>query len=322
MTAVLFTTDTELSFMLHRRGVDPLENFRIAVMGEVADGAWGIGHQMRRLTAHGLRGVFFVEALSSYLFGNDVLKRVVDPILSAGHEVQLHLHAEWLKWIDKDLIGDRRGANIADFSYADQRRLLELALAAMAEAGAPRPTAFRAGNYGADNDTLMALASLGLEFDSSYNQPYLGRACRIEAEPGLSRPVRLSGLVEVPITFFEDYPGHTRALQLCAASSAEFQTVIRQSLAQARPVVVIVNHSFELLNLKRTRANKMVLQRFEELCAILQSHEAQALSMGFRDLAGAIAADAPAPARLTSNPVRTALRMLEQSVGAYRYDRA
>ncbi len=323
MTAVLFTTDTELSFMLHQRGLSPVDNFRIAVMGETADGAWGIGYQMARLNAHGLKGVFFVEALSSYAFGIDILKRVVNPILEAGHEVQLHLHTEWLKWIEKDLVGTRRGWNVKDFEYVDQCRLLELGLEALIDAGAPRPIAFRAGNYGASNDTLRALASLGLAYDSSYNHPYVPRTCWIQSEHPLNRPTRLGGLIEVPITYFEDYPGHTRALQLCAASVSEFDAVLRQSHAQSRPTTVVVNHSFELLNLKRTRANRMLLRRLDDYCALLQSKKGEAKSAKFGDL-DARAADDPGAALkpLTSNAVRTAFRMIEQSVGTYLYDRA
>lgn len=322
MTAVLFTTDTEMSFMLHRRGLSPLENLRIAVMGEVSDGAWGIGYQMQRLSAHGLKGVFFVEALSSYAFGIDVLKRVVAPILDAGHDVQLHLHTEWLKWIEKDLVGERRGSNIAHFAYDDQRRLLECAIEALVEAGAPPPIAFRAGNYGANNDTLKALSSLGLKFDSSYNRPYLDSACAIRVPDVLQAPVELDGLVEVPVTFFEDYPGHARALQLCAASSAEFQSAVSQSIAQQRPSVVVVNHSFELLNLKRTRANRMLLKRFDEYCGFLGQSGAQVVSTTFASL-GRLSPDRmKAFGPLTSNPLRTALRMIEQSVGTYLYDRA
>lgn len=320
MTSALFTTDTEMSFMLFRKGLNAEENFRVAVMGKVADGEWGIGHQMRRLGAHGLKGVFFVEALSSHLFGLDSLKRVVDPILTAGHEVQLHLHTEWLKWIEKDLVGARRGANIADFSFEDQRRLLELGVEALEAAGAPRPVAFRAGNYGAGNETLKALASLGIVYDSSYNEPYRGGTCRIRTDAPLNRPVRLDGLVEVPITWFEDYPGHTRALQVCAASAAELETVARQSLAQRRPTIVVVSHCFELLNQKRTHANRLLVKRFDDYCAFLQSQAPHVASAGFRDLEPGLEEGAP-PLKLTSNPVRTALRMIEQTVGTVLYDR-
>jgi len=321
MTSVLFTTDTELSFMLHRRGASPLENLCIAVMGEVSDGAWGIGYQMQRLSEHGIKGVFFVEALSSYLFGIDVLKRVVAVILEAGHEVQLHLHAEWLKWIEKDIVDTRRGLNLADLTFDDQRRLLSLGLEALVRAGAPRPTAFRAGNYGANNDTLKALAHLGFTYDSSYNHPYLGASCHICAPDALNRPTRIEGVTEVPVTFFEDYPGHTRALQLCAASAAELKTVVDQSIAQQRPTTVIVSHCFELLNLRRTRANRMLLRRFDRYCEALAARSSKIATADFAKLSTMPNGNAAHVKPLKSSPARTAWRMIEQSVGTILYDR-
>jgi hypothetical protein len=321
MTTVLFTTDTEFSFRLHKWGKDPVENFRIAIMGEVPDGAWGIGHQMKRLNSHGLKGVFFVEALSSELFGIDLLKRVVDPILTNGHEVQLHLHTEWLNWIEKDVVGSRRGANIADFDRGDQRRLLEIGVEALTRAGAPTPIAFRAGNFGANNDTLKALRSLGIQYDSSYNRPYLGKACRIDTAQPLVSPTALEGLIEVPPTYFEDFPGGCRPLQIAAASSAELRAVTRQAIARQLPTMVVVSHSFELIDLARVSSNRLLLRRFDEYCAALQG--AGLVSSGFRDLNAPTARPEPSSVAkpLTSNPVRTALRMIEQSVGSYLYNR-
>lgn len=322
MTAVLFTTDTEFSFRLHKWGKDPIENFRIAIMGEVPDGAWGIGHQMQRLNAHGLKGVFFVEALSSELFGIDLLKRVVDPILTNGHEVQLHLHTEWLNWIEKDVVGARRGGNIADFDLSDQRRLLEIGVEALTRAGAPTPIAFRAGNFGANNDTLKALRSLGIRYDSSYHKPYLGKACRIDTALPLACPTELEGLIEVPPTYFKDFPGGCRPLQIAAASSAELRAVTRQSMARRLPTMVVVSHSFELIDLARVCSNRLLVRRFDEYCAALQ--QSGLVSSGFRDLTGPPARPdlAPVIEPLTSNPVRTALRMIEQSIGSYLYNRS
>lgn len=321
MTAVLFTTDTELSMMLQKRGASALENFRIAIMGEVADGAWGVGHHMKRLSAHGLQGVFFVEALSSQVLGLDILKRIVDVVREGGHEVQLHLHTEWLQWIEKDVVGSRRGTNIADFSYDDQRRLLEVAIEALTKAGAPAPTAFRAGNYGANNDTLRALASFGVVYDSSYNEPFLHEACGIKTPRPLINPAPLDGLTEVPITHFEDYPGHNRPLQVCAASYGEFKIAISQSIAQRRPTVVVVNHSFELLNVNRTRANRMLVDRFDRYCAYLQENLDRLTPADFRSLKLDQRPNDRAQ-ELKSNPVRTAIRMVEQYAGAILYDRA
>src|SRR5690348_12737509 len=98
MTEVLITIDTELSPAAHRRGVGAEENFACAMLGQVSDGEWGIKYQLGQFRAHGLKAVFFVEALSADIVGLDFLKRTIDPILSAGHEVQLHIHTEWLEW--------------------------------------------------------------------------------------------------------------------------------------------------------------------------------------------------------------------------------
>lgn len=315
MTKVLITTDTELSPALHQRGLDPRENFEITVMGRSPDGAVGIEYQMDRLSAHGLKGAFFVEALCAHALGLDMLKRVVDPILSRGHEVQLHVHTEWLDWIEKDPVAGRRGENIFEFPESDQRTLLEMGAEALVRAGAPRPIAFRAGNYGADNATLRALKSIGVRFDTSYNQPYVGDVCRIDVAEPLLEPAIVEGLTEVPITFFEDYPGHTRPLQLCAISSAELAWCVADARAANRPTVVIVSHSFELLNARRTRANKLLLRRFDALCATLQA------TTTFNELDASVAS----PTRRSvpkSNPARTAVRMVEQAVGTLLYDRA
>src|SRR5579864_7632739 len=117
MTAILVTIDTELSPAAHQRGVSVEENYSRAILGRGSDGEWGIGYQLDRFKAHGLKASFFVEALSASVFGLDVLKRTIEPILLAGSEIQLHIHTEWLPWIEQDPVGGRRGNNIADFCY-------------------------------------------------------------------------------------------------------------------------------------------------------------------------------------------------------------
>ena len=323
MTAVFYTVDTELSPGLHQRGLSLAENLNAAVLGITDRGEWGIRYQIERLNAHGLKGVFFVEALCAYLGDPDILKRIVEPVLQGGHEVQLHLHTEWLKWIDKDPVAGRRGENIYDFDGDDQYRLLEMGLNALTRAGAPTPTAFRAGNYGANNATLRALRRLGIRYDTSYNHPFLPNGCRIEIPSPLHRPIEMEGVVEVPITFFEDYPNHSRPLQLSAVSSAEMEWVIDSCAANDRPTAVIVSHSFELLNRKRQRANKILVRRFNRLCSMLQQRQARAPTMTFAAFDRTRSQPARSePAPLRSNVARTAVRMLEQSLGNLLYDAA
>ena len=320
MTSVLYTVDTELSPGLHRKGVAADENLKIGVLGSVSDGEWGIGYQMRRLNEHNLKGVFFVEALCSYVVGEDILKRIVGPILESGHEVQLHLHTEWLRWFGNDVLDGRQGSNISEFELPIQKRLLDLGLEALQRAGAPKPTAFRAGNYGANNDTLRALTGVGIRFDSSYNYAVLGGDCRVTAPAPIFTPQELEGVVEVPITVFEDYPGHIRPLQLCAVSASEMRWAISESIERAWPTAVVVSHGFELLNATRTRSNPILLRRFDRLCSYLSEMSGRVRSVGFAELAADTRSDRQS-AMLASNVLRTTHRTLEQAFGRLVYDR-
>jgi hypothetical protein len=320
MTSVLVTIDTELSPAAYQRGASTTENYDSAILGRVADGEWGIKYQIGRLNEHGVKGVFLVEALSADVVGLDFLKRTIDPILSAGHEVQLHVHTEWLSWIAHDPVDGRRGRNIADFGYDDQCRLLTLGIENLLKAGAPRPIAFRAGNYGANNDTLRALASVGIRYDTSYSFPYLGNPCTIMTKAALLDPVWLDGVIEVPVAFFTDYPDHSRHFQLCAVSNSEMRTVLEQSIAQQRKSAVIVSHSFELLNRARSRANPIVVRRFENLCRMLSEMKACAPALGFFDLdQSAVTESSGHVAPLQSGAWQTASRMVEQAVGTFLY---
>ncbi len=125
---------------------------------------------------------------------------------------------------------------------------------------------------------------MGIRYDSSYNLPYLSGPCRIITDKPLLDPVVLDGVIEVPIAFFNDYPGHQRPAQVCANSNSELRLVIEQSLAQQRRSAVIVSHSFELLNRARTRSNPLLVRRFERLCEYLAEKKSDAPTTGFAAL--------------------------------------
>src|SRR5450432_4005187 len=79
------------------------------IYGMTKQGEFGVGYQMDVLDAHGLRAVFFVEALFAMVVGFEALTRLVQMIQQRGHEVQLHLHTEWLKWIEPSPLPGRTG---------------------------------------------------------------------------------------------------------------------------------------------------------------------------------------------------------------------
>jgi hypothetical protein len=251
MVQVAITIDTELSVAAHRAGRSIESNLAAAVYGECAEGAFGIDYQIETLNRYALKAVFFVEALAAGALGHAALERIVETVLNGGHEVQLHVHTEWLPYLDDDPVDGRRGDNLADFSVADQKELIARGLDYFRQAGAPAPVAFRAGNFGADNRTLEALAKLGIAYDTSYNEAFLGEACRIRADPPLRHETVLAGVREIPVTCFRDALRHCRPAQLCAISFREMRAMLVAAEAGERATFVIVSHSFELLNRSR-----------------------------------------------------------------------
>lgn len=319
MTTALITVDTELSPMGRKLGWSLDDNLAISVFGETAKGAFGIRHQLQRLAEHGLKASFFVEALCSQLYGLDVLKRMVEPILTAGQEVQLHCHIEWLQWVEGPLRQPFDHGHMAKLDRAMQRTCLELGIEALERAGAPRPNAFRAGSYAANNDTLRAAADVGLTFSTNYNEamrPGAGgtNACRLEIEPQPRGPVEVDGVVEVPITCFADYPGHVRPAQLAAASANELRHIGRAAARGGYPTYVIVSHGFELIDRIRRMPLPLVVRRFDRLCAFLDTERHRLPTGGFRHLdAHALTAGARWR-QIVSNPLRTSRRMVEQGL--------
>lgn len=209
MPAVYITVDTEYcSSLPGEDGPGPRRaNFDRAIAGRIKDREAGIFHQMDVLDAHGLKAVFFVDPMPALLWGVAAIEDVVGPIAARGHDVQLHCHTEWLDHAAGErLVGGRRGRDIADFAFEDQCALLDYARTTLMAAGAPAPIAFRAGNYGANDDTLRALAAVGIVYDSSHSPALAGRgACRIGLTANDRAPLYRNGIIELPVASVLDF---------------------------------------------------------------------------------------------------------------------
>ncbi len=316
VTKVQFTVDTELSLKLFQEGASAQDNFDSSIAGKCRDGEFGIFYQMDRLEAAGLTGVFFVDPMPALVYGPGVIARIVEPILKRGHEVQLHIHTEWLEFARDHEHAHLRGRNIADFPLDDQIRLLEQARALLIMAGAPKPTAFRAGNFGANDDTLRALSAIGVRYDSSFNPSFLSGECDIDLPPATTPFSEHLGVGIIPVSVIQDRPGSIRSVQLCALSAWEMRDALTHAAEDGWPCFTIVSHSFELLSRDRTRANPIVVRRFDAMCRNIAEHQ-RLEPIGF---------DALEPrsrksiTTLPANLVRTALRYGEQAVSRIRYE--
>ncbi len=116
--------------------------------GVTPEGRFGIDYQMDVLEVHGLKGVFFVESLFSRARGPALLGELVGRIQSRGHEVQLHVHPEWLPWLAEPILPGKTGQNLKEFTEDEQVAILGPALAALRSCGAADVCAFAPATTG------------------------------------------------------------------------------------------------------------------------------------------------------------------------------
>ncbi|MBL8652010.1 MAG: hypothetical protein JNL35_16600 [Sphingopyxis sp.] len=313
MMRAIISFDTELSAGLYKRGADARANFESSILGRCREGDYGIPFQMDMLERHGLTGVYFVDPMPALVYGPEIIDAIVQPIVARGHEVQLHIHTEWLAFARFNPVERHIGRNIGDFPLAAQKKLIGLARDILVGAGAPRPTAFRAGNFGANDDTLRALAALGFRFDSSFNGAYRGHGCAISLDPGNLAIREHEGVCEVPVSGLMDRAGRFRPAQLCAMSEEEMRDALDHSAASGATQFSAFSHSFELLSRDRAVPNGLAISRMEALCRAV-ADDPRVTSGGFATL--------PLPSARTARiglaapkPLRTLRRTIEQAVG-------
>ena len=242
---------------------------------------------------------------------------MVGPILAHGHDVQLHLHTEWLELAGAaNPLGTCTGGNLRDFCFEQQCTLIDYARGVLMAAGAAAPVAFRAGNYGANDDTLRALAELGITYDTSHCPGIAISECQISLGNNDRQVQRYCGTIEVPIGCIGAGGSALRHFQLTALTDAELLAALRHAVRTGQQQVTLVSHSFELLSRDRQRANRIVQRRFNRFCA------------GFAQVPGltsATYADSPPQIEVIStvplphSPLRTLRRMAEQALGNALY---
>lgn len=311
-TRVLLSVDTELAWRHHANGLSWEENF--ARSYEAA--GVGIAYQLERLAAHGLKACFFVDPMPALLYGLAPVRAMVEPILAAGQEVQLHIHPFW-----HDL-AERRPSprfELTDFDRAGQQALIARARDLLVAAGAPPPIAFRSGSYAANADTLAALAALGIRYDSSHNGSHHPWPSALPLCPERIEPILCRDVVELPVSLIVERGGSLRHAQLCALSSREMESALLHAARQDHGLVTIVSHSFELATRDGLRSNRTVKRRFDRLCAFLDARRGDMPTVWCGDLDGlALGEDArPLPAK----PWLSAHRKVEQLWAEACYER-
>lgn len=286
--------------------------FNRYIYGDTRTGRYGLPYKLQLLQEHGLTGVFFVEPLFAARFGIAPLAEIVGLIREYGHEVQLHMHTEWVDEALTPILQDvaHKRQYLTQFNLDEQITLIDTAKRLIADAGEPTINAFRAGSFSFNRDTIAALAANNIRFDSSYNPTMFGLESGLRPNKILTQPTFYDDVFEYPMTVFNDGKGGLRHAQLGACSFREIEGLLWQALESGRDAFMILSHNFELLMPKQQKVNKPVLKRFKQLCHFLEKNNDCFTTQGFNQLNGSTIDIQPAP--LTSPLWKTSLRMLEQ----------
>ena len=310
-TQICVTIDTEFSIAQTFADPDrrrPLgeENVTCPVGGEEQ----GLGFLLDLFAAHRIPATFFVETLQSAYFGDAPMGRIVERLLKAGQDVQLHLHPCWLAFEDADWRAALRpGAPPDDdcgaIGASELCDIIGRGARALERIGARTPVTLRTGNLRASRDVYRAMAGCSIPVASN-----IGIALSRPADPGLHHAGgrhRIEGVLEVPVLSYAQLPvgAHRcdRLLTITGSSTAETEAILWRAHREDVPTVVLLTHPFEFIKgdrhaPARQAANRINQQRLRRLCAFIaaNAHAFEATSFGDAAPAWLDAPDVPAPA--------------------------
>jgi hypothetical protein len=294
---ICLTVDTEFSLgtTFRAAGGAPVGVERVHCRVDGHD--WGLGHLLTVLDHHGLRATFFVEALHVVHFGDAPMGEVVQRILAAGHDVQLHLHPQWLFFRDPDwrrrLPCKPPDDRCEGRTEAELDDMIGLGLASFARWGAPRPVALRTGGLRVDRAVYRAMARQGLRLASN-----IGWGWFEPEDPSLRIAAGLAwieGVLELPVlTYRQLAVGPLRPLRLftiTATSAAETRSLLNQAWRRQVSPCVILTHPFEFVRYfggtDPVSPSRITLGRLGALCGHLARHPGRFRVVCLRDgLAG------------------------------------
>ena len=264
-------------------------------------GAYGIPLIARELDRYGFRATFFCETLATRVLGEADTRSVVDALLAAGQDVQLHLHPVYWYYrrfregggVDREQYRSSASDLLCAHSPDQQLALLEEAGDLLRTCTGRAPVAFRAGNFAASRATLRVLAKLGFVIDSSYNPAAHEDPSLADDPPEPNTVQNIEGVWEVPVTVartrIREGNGY-KPLDPVALSAWEMQRVLEATHAAGMPHVTALFHCFTFVKPRdmaysRFRLNRIVLARLRALLSFLHTNRSRFQVATFGELA-------------------------------------
>jgi peptidoglycan/xylan/chitin deacetylase (PgdA/CDA1 family) len=294
-TQVCITVDTE--FDIAGAFADPWQNQprgREHVLYEVNGRSEGLGFMLDVFQSNGIQATFFVEALNSFFFGDEPMRDLARRIVTAGHDVQLHLHPCWTAFRDphwrEHLSNKPPNDSMAGRTKAEAVELLRCGMEIFARWGMPPVTAVRTGGLQVDYTVYGAMRACGLKVASNVGLAvYRPTDTRLHLHGGRHW---IDGVLELPtLTYRRPTVGrrlNEKTLTITGSCWLEIEALLWQAHATGVSPVVLLTHPHEYVkavgnNGHGWRRNRVNQTRLEKLCRFLARHRDTFSTVRFRD---------------------------------------
>ena len=188
---IIITIDTEVG----EKAKHVKNGFEKFVLGKIGSHYYGVPKIVEILDEFNFKAEFFVDVYEYKFFGEGKYKDLCKFLHEKGHGVQLHTHPSYAY--------DLNRINMYEYSLEEQIKIISEGKELIKKWIGKSPIAHRAGNYGADNNTLTALKENNIKIDSSFF--YKQDNCKIQLST-INEPIFYNGVLEVPVTVIKRHP--------------------------------------------------------------------------------------------------------------------
>jgi len=262
---IIITIDTEVG----EKAKFVKDGFEKFILGKIGEEYWGIPKIVEILEKYGIKGEFFVDVYEDAFFGEEKYAKLCQFLNEHGHGVQLHTHPAYAYDINR--------INMHEYSLEEQIKIIKEGKERIIKWIGKAPIAHRAGNYGANNDTLLALKENDIPIDSSF---YFGHPnCKMILED-ITSVFYYNGLIEIPVTVIKKRRllhklGFKTTFNKIDVNSLNYLEIIKNiKKMKNEKVIVLFGHSFSFINPNRPyytiiEQNKQLFHDFDNLLHLL-----------------------------------------------------
>lgn len=263
---VLITIDTE-----GPAGINPVDSL---IYGKTRDGKeYGINYLMDIFDEYSAKGLFFVDIAEAWDCGKDTIAKVITDIRKRGHDVGVHIHP--------DHMADPQRRFLWEYTYDEQHEIITKCTQFYKDVTGVEPISFRAGRYGANDDTILILDELGYRFDMS--EFANNKRCKITPHETLNqiRKLKDTGITEVPVSVFKSFnsPFYSRYDKVDVSQTfGEYKKVVQEFEKKAElKYMVFFIHSFSFLKWRKNPdfpdLDKSTLKKTYKMLEYLKNRE-------------------------------------------------